>query len=136
MPKNKRTRAALVVLVTFTVFTVGLILYYLKIKDLIRLDCVVYKYTGLSCPACGATRMVTAILNGEVYQAFRYNPFMFVTAPYIVITYLVCTRSYINTGRVSNRAANLILVYAILIILFGVIRNIGPFRILLPSKLV
>ncbi|MFS8096069.1 DUF2752 domain-containing protein [Lentzea alba] len=29
--------------------------------------------TGLNCPACGATRMVHALLHGDVVSAFHFN---------------------------------------------------------------
>ncbi len=29
--------------------------------------------TGLNCPGCGATRMVHALLHGDVVSAFHYN---------------------------------------------------------------
>jgi Protein of unknown function (DUF2752) len=32
--------------------------------------------TGLNCPACGVTRMVHALLHGDVASAFHYNAVM------------------------------------------------------------
>ncbi|RDI16535.1 DUF2752 domain-containing protein [Lentzea flaviverrucosa] len=35
--------------------------------------CPVNWLTGLNCPACGATRMVHALLHGDVVGAFHFN---------------------------------------------------------------
>lgn len=32
--------------------------------------------TGLDCPACGSTRMVYALLHGDLSAAWHYNPVM------------------------------------------------------------
>ena len=34
--------------------------------------------TGLNCPACGVTRMVHALLHGDVVAAFHFNAVMLV----------------------------------------------------------
>lgn len=97
--------------------------------------CLFNKITSLNCPACGSTRMVVSLLNGRVYQAFRYNTFIFISIPYIIIMYIRCSISYVLTGRLSKAICKSLLVYMILLILFGIIRNLPMFSSLAPTDI-
>ena len=39
--------------------------------------CMFHNLTGLDCPGCGMTRAAHALLHGRLYQAFRFNPFIY-----------------------------------------------------------
>ncbi len=47
----------------------------------LRPPCLILKSTGLYCGACGFTRMVEELLQGNVGAAFRQNPYMFALLP-------------------------------------------------------
>ena len=47
----------------------------------LRPPCLILKSTGLYCGACGFTRMVEELLQGNVGAAFRQNPYMFFVLP-------------------------------------------------------
>lgn len=132
---SKRKRAVIYIGVTASILIAGLIVFIMKTKGIIQFNCPVHSLTGLNCPGCGATRMVLSITNFELYQAFRFNPFIFLSIPFYIYLYIACGRSYILYGRVTDKLANCILYYAIILIAFGVIRNIGWFEILSPTKL-
>lgn len=36
--------------------------------------CIFLDVTGIPCPACGGTRAFFALLNGDFWQSFLYNP--------------------------------------------------------------
>ena len=40
--------------------------------------CIFHAATGLLCPGCGTTRALHQLLHGNVAEAFRLNPFLFV----------------------------------------------------------
>ncbi|MGM1062991.1 DUF2752 domain-containing protein [Saccharothrix sp. Mg75] len=40
--------------------------------------CPLYALTGIQCPACGSTRMVHALLHGDVVAAWQFNAVMLV----------------------------------------------------------
>lgn len=102
---------------------------------LIGIKCPVYEITHLYCPGCGATRMLKALLDFDVVQAFRYNPFIFITTPMIVTVAYRYMYLYIVGKDVPERLDNLILCYAVCLVLFGVIRNVNIFSVLQPTSI-
>ena len=42
------------------------------------IPCIFKKITGFYCPGCGITRMFRSLLELNIYQAFRYNPLVFI----------------------------------------------------------
>jgi hypothetical protein len=42
------------------------------------LPCPLFVLTGIQCPACGSTRMVHALLHGDVAAAWEFNAVMLV----------------------------------------------------------
>ena len=43
-----------------------------------NLTCVFLDTTGFYCPGCGVTRLIFSLLQFDFYQAFRYNPLIFI----------------------------------------------------------
>jgi Protein of unknown function (DUF2752) len=39
--------------------------------------CTLKEWTGLPCATCGTTRMIQAVLSGELVDAFALNPLVF-----------------------------------------------------------
>jgi len=72
------------------VLVIFLLIVYLLVGNHfnIYLFCPIKKFLGLYCPGCGVTRMLYSILKGQFYQAFRYNPLIFISLPFIVIYYM------------------------------------------------
>lgn len=80
------------------------------------LTCPFHWLTGLDCPFCGAQRMVLALVQGHVAEAFWYNPALFVALPLVGAWWLW-------KKEVSSRAAFVLLCLAIL---WGIVRNLMP----------
>ncbi|MBQ7443157.1 MAG: DUF2752 domain-containing protein [Bacteroidaceae bacterium] len=80
------------------------------------LPCPFHVLTGLDCPMCGGQRMVVALIDGHVAEAFWLNPFLFVGAPALA---LWCWWA----DGLSARAA---LVVLVLMVAWGVVRNVVP----------
>lgn len=56
------------------VLSIGLI-YYLWIRFTgSGFPCVLYEKTGLLCPGCGGSRMLSALLRGDFTSAWNFNP--------------------------------------------------------------
>lgn len=123
--KHSKTRIAILLLVTAGILTGGLFLY-ITARLGYPVPCIFNKLTGLSCPGCGNTRAVLALLRLDLIGAFTYNPMFPVEFFYLGFVYIRCAVSYLTTGRFSYRSPAPVFDYAILgsLLLWWVIRNI------------
>lgn len=89
--------------------------------------CSFYALTGFECPACGTQRAIHQLLHLHPKEAFRYNPFLLVSLPYLSLfvwtewfdpakkcprLYAFCRHRYVLHG------------YVLLIILWWIGRNL------------
>lgn len=54
----------------------GLHFFHVEFLDVIHFPCIILRYTGFYCPACGMTRSVSAFLQGHLLKSFLYHPFV------------------------------------------------------------
>ncbi len=103
-----------------------------------KFPCMIYETTGLYCPGCGITRSIIALIHLDLYQSFRYNPLIFilypVLIPYIIYEGYICLFNKDDkiTKKIPNKAIYLLL---IIIIVYGILRNIDYFDYLKPTKI-
>jgi hypothetical protein len=111
------------------------LLYYLfgKITGL-YIPCVFLKVTGLYCPGCGVTRMFIALLEGDFYRAFRSNEVVFLLLPFFIIGFFMYIIRYIKADTRKQSKVESVSIYLVLVIviLFGIVRNIPQFGFLQP----
>jgi len=88
--------------------------------------CTFHRLTGLWCPGCGTTRALHQLLHGNVAAAFRFNALSMSMLP--VAGYLIVR------GDVSTLKPTWIWLLLVVIVAFGVLRNIPayPFTLLAP----
>lgn len=126
--------------IIFLIFLIVLLIGYLLIGDYyhVFLFCPIKKFLGLYCPGCGVTRMLLSILKGEFYQAFRYNPLLFVCLPFFIFYYIDYLYCFSKRKRsILHKAEPGIWYFLIAIFLiYGVLRNISGFDFLKPTVLV
>lgn len=116
-----------------------LLIIYLLVGEYfhIYLFCPIKKVLGLYCPGCGVTRMCLSILKGQFYQAFRYNPLVFVSLPFFCfyyLEYLYC----LSKGKKTRFALLEPGIWYVLIFVFfvyGILRNLPFFDFLKPTVL-
>ena len=122
------------------IISIGLIILlvcYLVIGDYFQLFlfCPIKKFLGLYCPGCGVTRMLLSMLKGNFYQAFRYNPLLFLGLPFFSFYY--CYYLYCFFAARKNKFSSLepgIWYFLITIfVVYGVLRNISFFDFLQPT---
>ena len=95
----------------------------------IYVPCPINYVTGLYCPGCGITRMLFSIIKLDFYQAFRYNPLIFILffpSAILYLNFLYCQYKnkvswYIKIPRVVWY------ILLVLLLVYGVVRNFVPY---------
>lgn len=100
----------------------------------VGIPCLFHKITGFYCPGCGISRMCMALLELDFRAAFGYNAAVMILLPAAIVFGLRETVCWLRTGHFSEtgaeRAAQILAV--ILLVLFGILRNIPAFSFLAP----
>lgn len=113
-----------------------LIIYFILSELLdVGIPCLFYEITGYYCPGCGITRLLFSLLKLDFYQAFRYNPLIFIliiiTGIYWLVKFIL--KKFINISiAIPNYVYYILLV---IVIIFGILRNIPMFDFLSPTEL-
>ena len=87
--------------------------------------CPFRSLTGMQCPGCGSTRAFYQLLHLHPLAAFKLNPLMILTLPFIVYGFLGFTRSALM-GRPQRRLfipPIYLWAWLFLLIFFWVFRN-------------
>lgn len=125
----KRINRILNLLVLISVLGYGIFIYFNQ--DMYF--CPILKYFHIYCPACGITRMFLSVLNLEFYQAFRFNPLVFLLLIILILFSIVQTFIFINKRRFIRISNKFYLGLVIVLIIYTIARNIECFSFLLPT---
>lgn len=120
--------------VAAVILSIGLIYFIIIQFTSFRIPCLFRKITGFACPGCGITALIDKLAHFELKAAVSENYAVSLLVPIYLIIYAVRIifkpRCLQNNGKLFNAFVWLTL---ILLILFGIIRNISGFEFLLPS---
>lgn len=115
-------------------------IYVLVCKNFrIALPCWFYELTGLYCPGCGVTRMLLAMLEGQFYQAFRYNPLVFMLIPGMLL--LLGAMLYKKSqGQPMRDTLHKIpewiwIALVVVLVIYGILRNLPCCSFLAPMTI-
>ena len=123
-----KIRDIIVLIVIFLLYAVLIISFDIGIP------CVFYEITGLYCPGCGITRLCLSLFEGDIYQAFRYNPIIFINLPILFILFVL--NIFFKKNKNIKKITDVIIIFlATITIIFGVIRNIPIFSFLAPTQI-
>lgn len=116
------------------IITLGIIYFILLQLTSFRLKCLFQLVTGFACPGCGITSLINGIAHLDFLSAISENYAVSILAPIYFIIYAVRIifkpRCLQNNGKLFN----VILIFTLILLLaFGIIRNIPGFEFLLPS---
>lgn len=90
--------------------------------------CVFRAHTGLLCPACGNTRCVSSLLNGDLFAAISYNAFTVALLLFCMGLYAeLLANSFGRTAAVIPRSYRFLTVVLTLSAAYFILRNIFPF---------
>ena len=95
----------------------------------IGIPCIFYKLTNLHCSGCGITRAIISLLKLDFYQAFRYNSLVIILLPFLLIYNIYI---WIFNGK-KKLPQCVWVVLLIIVILYGILRNIPLFNFLAPT---
>jgi len=97
--------------------------------------CAFHAITGLHCPGCGLTRMLHALVQGDVARAWSMNPLAMIALPLLGVMLVqwwlakpllpAWLDRFVHDGRV----------WVVALIVFGVLRNLpfAPFAWMAPG---
>jgi len=110
---------------------IPLLIIYLLIghKYHMYIPCPIHFITGFYCPGCGVTRMLLSLIKLDFYQAFRYNPLLFIMFPFFIFFYIESLIAEINNKKaLYNKVPNYIyIIIIVILVMYGILRNIFPF---------
>lgn len=96
--------------------------------------CLFKNLFDIECAGCGGTRMFMSLLKLDFYQAFRYNPYVFLLlivgilyGLYFIIMKLLKKKAYIPNIK-------WLYVFLVMTFLFMLFRNLPGFEFLLPTE--
>lgn len=100
-------------------------------------SCPSKTFFGLNCPGCGSQRMIHHLLHFDFGQAFRYNPLLFITLPFVLFILLQSLVNFIfGTAYRTKLFYNNTFVWFVfgLLMVYAVLRNLPfyPFHFLAP----
>ncbi len=101
--------------------------------------CPLHYLTGWYCPGCGSLRAMHALLHGDLRLAWAMNPLVVVFLPFIAYGLASeVLRAFRGHGLPQVMLPpSSIRALCILVVLFGVIRNLSihPFNLLAPGAM-
>lgn len=98
------------------------------------LPCPFHAVTGLYCPGCGVSRMCMSLLRLDLHGAWRANSALLLLAPLLGGLLLKQGWAYVRLGRSRATRGESALTWAMAVLLlgFGILRNLPGFAVLLP----
>jgi hypothetical protein len=100
------------------------------------LPCMFHFVTGLHCPGCGTGRMILSIFRLDFYQAFRYNPVVFIMLPIFAGIFTRHLISYLRgkEATVPKLEKAIMILLLVVLVIFGIARNFPVFSYLAPTS--
>lgn len=108
---------------------------FIKFLELINFKCIYKYYFNIYCAGCGATRMIKSIFKLEFYQAFRYNPLLFILSIIGIFYFFIYSIKYIKTGYIKKLNIKYFIFLAFILLFYMLLRNLPGFEYLLPTKI-
>ena len=98
------------------------------------IPCLFHQATGLLCPGCGVSRMCLHLLRLDFSGAFGANPVLFMMLPLLALILIRSMIQYYRAGTttLSRRWEVLAIALLVILLLFGVWRNLLQYAILHP----
>lgn len=109
---------------------------YITDKTKLGVPCPVNKLFGINCASCGMTRAMIALSELNFPQALRYNLFVIPIFALVLCLFVIyfCKLIFkIKFNFFEKVPAWIWIAFLVLMLIYGIIRNIEVFEILLPT---
>lgn len=129
-PSNNRTRHVATVSIIWLAIALGSLVLFLfnpanPADQSFFPKCPFRMVTGFLCPGCGTLRGLHQLLHGDPLAAFKLNPLMVVTLPFLLLVLFLSTRQAL-TSRPQPRLfipAKYIWTFLAVVVCFWIFRN-------------
>lgn len=122
---NNSTKRAKTLFLNFAILFAIAISYYFVVRyTSFKIPCLFFETTGLSCPGCGITRMLTQFLQLKFNEGIQYNYFLGYTLPVIIFVIAMMSYYYIYNKKYAKWFNVLVCIYLIALVSWGIVRNI------------
>lgn len=114
----------------------GLFIYYFfNAIYHFSIPCPIKTITGYYCPGCGITRLLFSLIKLDFYQAFRYNPLVFILIILTIIYFIL--KIFLKMIWKKDLIISQWIYYILIVILifYGILRNIPGFEYLTPTTI-
>jgi len=81
-------------------YLLGCLGLYVLLSQLLGITCLIKKTTGISCPGCGMTRALLALVRLDVSAALYYHPLVFFLLPVLTGLLVFHVRKMLLARRV------------------------------------
>lgn len=130
---NKISKLKLSLLISVDLLIIPLCILCERISEhmLQQSGVCIWTLLGIQCVTCGGTRLVNALLNGHILQAFQFNPLIFLTIVCLFASYILLHLWWIYkisiAGKILKKVYSIrgLLLYGLCIVLFFMIRNMN-----------
>lgn len=92
----------------------------------IYIPCPIRLATGFKCPGCGISHAIIALIHGNASEAWRQNPFILCTGPFLLAYALYRARKYVKDNDTRFRPWEIAFLAILLLaaLSFGTLRNL------------
>ena len=89
-------------------------------------QCPIYTAFHLSCPGCGGTRALAALLHGHLTEALRFNALVTLVLPIALVYGMVCYWRLLHAKTYRWPQPSPVAIYAAtgVTVLFAILRNL------------
>jgi hypothetical protein len=87
--------------------------------------CPFRAFTGFACPGCGSTRGMHALMHGDVVAAFKFNPLLFLSLPFLLYALVRFTNAAFHGRQVKGNQLDAKYIWTIFVVVlfFWIFRN-------------